>query len=223
MSEDVSSKLIEGLNWRYATKAFDPSRKVSSEDLEALLESMRLAPSSFGLQPWKFIVVSDPSLKQKLMEVSWSQQQVVQAPYVIAICTPVQITREHVSSYMACIEKAQPAKNPDEKHRQEARLASFQKRIEEFISEMGDGERRAWAKRQAYIAMGFLLYSCAQMRIDSCPMEGFEKEKAEQVLGLPGLGLELVSIVPIGYRSDSDSYARSQKARFSKSEVVMRQ
>ncbi|MFA5106292.1 MAG: NAD(P)H-dependent oxidoreductase [Candidatus Micrarchaeia archaeon] len=222
MPEDVSSKLIEGLNWRYATKAFDPLKKVSDADIAALLESMRLAPSSFGLQPWKFMVISEQGLKDRLMAASWNQQQVGQAPYVIAICVPREITKGHISSYMACIEKAQPAASEQERQKQKERLAGFQKRIEGFLSAMPPEARTAWARMQAYIAMGFLLYTCAQMRIDSCPMEGFEREKAEEVLGLSKLGLELVAIVPVGYRSASDSHALAKKARFGTGEVIIR-
>ncbi|HQT44583.1 MAG TPA: NAD(P)H-dependent oxidoreductase [Candidatus Micrarchaeota archaeon] len=218
---DEQLKVIESLNWRYATKSFDPEKKVSDADLGALLESLRLAPSSFGLQPWKFIVISDKKAKERLMAACWNQQQIVQAPYVIAICTPKELGSSHVSAYMASIAGAQPAKDGAEKEKENARLASFQKRIEEFMAAMPEEELKCWAKRQAYIAFGFLLYACAQLRVDACPMEGFAREQAEEVLGLGKMGLELAVLAPIGYRSENDSHAKEAKVRFDAKDVII--
>ncbi len=214
-------EVIDSLNWRYATKSFDPEKKVSDADLGALLESLRLAPSSFGLQPWKFLVISDKIVKERLMAACWNQQQIVQAPYVIAICTPKNFGSSHVSAYMESISRAQPAKDDAEKEKQKARLASFQKRIVEFMAAMPEEELKCWAKRQAYIAFGFLLYACAQLRIDACPMEGFAREQAEEVLGLGKMGLELAVLAPIGYRAESDAHALERKVRFDAKDVII--
>ncbi len=220
-NNNAAKEIIETLNWRYATKEFDPTRKVSDSDLETLLESLRLAPSSFGLQPWKFIVVSDKEIKKRLVAACWGQKQLERASHVIVTCVPKTLADSHVSAYMASIDSVNPVTGMVEKTAQKARLAGFKKVIEGYLASLSKERKSEWYKEQTYIAQGFLLFACAQMRIDACPMEGYLKSEVEKILGLEKLGLELVTIVPIGYRSATDKHASEKKVRFAKKDVFI--
>ena len=203
--------IIQALNRRYATKQFDSNKKISQQDLATLLESLRLAPSSFGMQPWKFIHVKNPETRTKLQEASYGQGQVTQASDLIIIASKVHVQEKDIDEYIEDIMKTRtsPERTEDEKKG----LETFKQRIRGSITNKTEEELKRWSQKQAYIAMGVLLTTCALLEIDACPMEGFEPAKYNEILGLdPELTATLV--IPVGYRNSEDKYATLPKVRF---------
>lgn len=207
-------KILEDLRWRYATKEFDTSKKVSSEDLETLLESLVLSPSSFGLQPWKFVVVENQELKDQLLAHSWHQKQVTQASHVIVLCRPTTFGDTDIEAFIKSTAEAR-SQNPED-------LKGYQDMMSGFLARMDDNQKNEWMKNQIYIALGNLMTVAAQMRIDACPMEGFIGPEYDKVLGLTEKGLASVVVCPVGYRAASDKYGELAKVRYSKEDLVIR-
>jgi len=205
-----SQTLLDSLNWRYATKHFDPHRKIPDSDLHTLLEAMRLAPSSFGLQPWKFIVVTDQDLKTKLMAESWNQAQVRDCSHLIVFAARRTVDVHYVDHF---IDSVAQQRNVDRHHLQGYRnvMADF---VRKTAHEIGN-----WAERQCYLPLAILLQTAAQMQIDACPMEGLDPIGYDRLLGL-GAEFFTVCACPVGYRSEHDKYAKMAKVRFSTDEVI---
>jgi nitroreductase len=197
---------------RYATKQFDPGSAISAEAWDALLDSLVLAPSSFGLQPWKFLVVENPDIRARLREVSWNQPQLTDASRLVVIATLDDMTPDHVDAWMECLAAAQ-GKSADE-------LAAYRGMIDGFVGALDPAARKSWNSRQCYIALGQLMASAATMGIDSCPLEGIDKAAYDQILGLNQSGYSTVVACALGYRSAGDKYAASPKARFKREQVV---
>lgn len=202
------------LHWRYATKKFDPTRKVSKEALNELLEVLRLAPSSFGLQPWKFILVEDQNLRKEVRKYAWDQTQVTDASDLIVLCSLKTMDEVYIKSFVAQIAKSRGIA-PEA-------LAGYEQVMIGFAKGKSPQDLSNWMKKQVYIALGMLLYACAQKGIDSCPMEGFDSKKVDEVLGLGQEGLESVVFCPVGYRASDDTYAQHKKARFEQNEILIR-
>ncbi len=205
--------IIEKLNWRYATKQFDSSKKIPESDWNILEESLRLAPSSYGLQPWKFIVIQNPELRKKLKAVSWDQPQVEDSSHFVVLTTLKKIDAAHVKKFINSMAQ------------QRGIETSSLKSYEELMS--GDiikGPRSAiagfWAQRQAYIAMGFLMETAALMNIDACPMEGLDPEAYDKILELTSSPYATVAAVALGYRHADDKYQHLKKVRFTKEDVI---
>ncbi len=208
-------QLIGSLQWRYATKQFDPQRKITQEDWETLEQSLLLSPSSFGLQPYKFIVVSDPSIREKLVAVSWGQRQVAEASHLVVFAVKNSLTEADIEHYLSRIAEVRGV--PRES------LASFRDMLlGGIIKGMDPATRKAWAARQAYIALGNFLNSAALLGIDACPMEGFDPAKYDEILGLDKRGLNTVVVATAGYRAATDRYASLKKVRFPREELVVR-
>ena len=207
------SKIIEALNWRYACKKFDSTKKLSETDFNTLLEALRLTPSSYGMQPWKFIVVESTQLREKLVAASWNQQQVIEASHLIVICAPKVIDEAFVDAYLA--DTAQT------RGQDISELEGFKKMLMNITKKSSDDQYR-WAKNQCYIALGSLLTICGDMKIDSCPMEGFKPKEYNNILGLDELGLTSVVACPVGYRRDDDKYSKLKKVRFPLKELVIK-
>jgi len=206
------NKIIEDLNWRYACKKFDASKKISDKDFEIILESLRLTASSFGLQPWKFVVVKNVELREKLVAASWNQQQVKDASHLIVLCAPSYLDEKFVTDY---VEDTAKTKNVDV-----SELAGFQKMLM-MIPNKKIEDQMIWSKNQIYIALGNLLNTCAQLRIDSCPMEGFKPSEYDQILGLGEFGLKSVLVCPVGYRDSADKYITQPKVRYPLNQLVI--
>jgi len=205
--------VLQQLNWRYATKKFDPSQKIPPETWSLLEQSLVLAPSSFGLQPWKFFVVQDPAIREKLVEYSWGQKQVVDASHLVVLTLKATIDAEYVDHYLARMAEVQgvPVGN----------LQKFGDVVKGFIvNPPYPLDMQEWAARQVYIALGQLMVTAAMVGVDTCPMEGFNPAKYDEVLGLPELGYKSVVVCPVGYRASDDKYATSPKVRFPTAEVV---
>ncbi len=204
--------LLAALRWRYATKRFDPARIIPPTTWDALEESLVLTPSSFGLQPWRFVVVRDPALRANLSEESWKQSQVTDASHFIVLTARTDLTSSDVDTWMDRMAEIQ--QTPPET------VAVIRGMIQGFAESMSHDERRSWNMHQAYIALGQLMASAAVMEIDTCPMEGLSRTGYDQVLGLGGSGYTTVVACALGYRLPDDRAATTAKARFERSHVI---
>lgn len=215
MSNTISAtQLLGQLNWRYATKQFDPARKISAADWAALEEALVLSPSSGGLQPWAFIVVNDPATREKLVSASFGQAQVKDASHLVVFAARTNFGEADVDSHLEQTAKVRGI--PVES------LAAFRGMlVGGIVNAMDDPARMAWAGRQAAIALGNLLTSAALLGIDACPMEGFVPAQYDEILGLKARGLAAVAICPLGYRAETDGYADLPKVRFPKEKVLL--
>ena len=201
------------LNWRYATKKFDSSKKISKQEFTELLEVLRLAPSSFGLQPWKFVIVHDPVLRKKLRPHAWNQLQVTDADSLIVFCSLTTMDEKYINHYTDLIARTRGVKRESLSGYEQMMIASLKDKSPEAISH--------WMKNQVYIALGIFLAECAHRKIDACPMEGFDSGKFDEILGLPQQGLESVVLCAVGYRAADDQYAQLKKVRFDQNEVFI--
>lgn len=207
------ANIIDQLNWRYATKLFDPTKKVSDQDFETILESLRLTASSFGTQPWKFVVVKNPDIREQLKKASWDQPQMTDASHLIVLCRINEITPAYIDKYVA--DKAKDLNEPIENSK------GAKDMMIGFLNGKSTEEKTVWLRNQVYIALGNLLTTCASLNIDACPMEGLDAAKFDEILGLEKYGINTVVACPIGYRSENDKYATRKKFRFPKAELVI--
>ncbi len=209
------SDLLSALNWRYATKAFDPAKPVTDAEWNALLEALRLAPSSFGLQPWKFIDVRTPELRARLREASWGQTQVTDASRFVVLAVKQSMDAAHIDRMMHATAAARNA--PLEA------LSGYRKMIDGFVANVAAaGKLETWSARQVYIAAGQLMTSAAVLGIDTCPLEGIDPAKYDELLGLTGTGYATVMAIAVGHRSAEDKYAATPKVRFPSEDVIER-
>ena len=204
--------LLAALRFRYATKAFDPARKIPTETWDAFEKSLVLTPSSFGLQPWKFLVVENPEIREKLKAASWNQPQLIDASHLVVLTARTDLTQADIDSWIARLSEIQGT--PIEA------LAGLSGMISSFSSAMTPAEKQAWNTRQVYIALGQLMTSAAVLGIDSCPLEGISPADYDTILGLPGTGYATAVACALGYRSPEDKYAVAPKARFPDAQVI---
>lgn len=206
------SKVTEVLNWRFAVKQFDPSKKLSESQLKDMTEAMRLSPSSFGLQPWKFLVISDPEVKKKLRGASWNQAQVEDCSHLVVLCGVKNITNEDVDQFINF--------TAETRDQDPANLKGYADVVKGFLAGMDEPKIQGWSKNQVYIALGTLMTAAAYEGIDTCPIEGFEPEKYDDVLGLGDKGLKSMVVCALGVRSEDDKYGKLAKIRYPESQVV---
>lgn len=204
--------ILSALKWRYATKKFDPQKKVSDKEINDLLECLRLSPSSYGLQPWKFLVISNPDLRAELQKHAYNQPQIVDASHLIVLCAKTTIDKKYVEMYTSEIARIRGIPRESLKEYEQMMTGFVTSHTPQFLTE--------WAKRQVYLALGILLESSALKGIDACPMEGFDCIKFDKVLKLESQGLASAVLCTVGYRSSSDDYAQAKKVRFETSAVV---
>jgi nitroreductase len=198
-------KLINDLKWRYATKQFDNTKNIPEEELKQLMEVVRLAPSSYGLQLYKVLIINDQETREKLKAASWNQNQITDASALVVFCNYKDIHDNHIDDYI--------------KLKSETELIDINKLkgygdfMKRKVKEMTKSEKDSWTKRQTYIALGFLLTACAELKIDACPMEGFEVDKYNEILDLAEQNLSASVITAIGYRDKSDKTQNLPKVR----------
>ncbi len=204
--------IIKNLEWRYATKEFDPAKKISDDDMHTLLESARLAPSSYGLQPWKFVVVENPELREKLKAVAWNQGQITDASHLVVLCRLAALDETHVQKHVEKTAELRAVSLEELAGFKDMMLGDIKNRTKEGLE--------TWMAKQVYIALGFMLHTAAQMQIDTCPMEGFDSQQFDEILGLDKLGVNSVVLCAIGHRKEGDKLAKAAKARSHKDEVV---
>jgi nitroreductase len=206
------SKLLDDLNWRYAAKSFDPSKKLTEDQVNTLAESLRLSASSFGLQPWKFIFVSNQETKNKLLAQSWNQAQVTECSHHIVLCYQDNFGDDDVDRFLKS--------TADARNVGVETLEGFGKVMKGFLSSKDLDQKHTWMKDQVYLALGSLLVVCAEMRIDACPMEGINQNEYDKILGLDKTGWKTAVACPVGFRASGDKYAELAKVRYPLSDVV---
>ncbi|SDR66324.1 Nitroreductase [Gillisia sp. Hel1_33_143] len=202
---------IENLNWRYATKQFDPTKKISQEELDFLLEAIQLSASSYGLQPYEIIVVDNAQIQEKLKAAAWNQSQLTDASHVLVFANMKSVDENYVDAYMDTIAKTRKLKVED--------LSGFKDMIKNTILQLSDEDQVQWTAKQAYIALGNLLSAAANFKIDVCPMEGFSAEEFDEILGLKERNLTAAAIATVGFRSAEDQTQFAAKVRKSKEDL----
>jgi len=208
------TQLLQALQWRYATKAFDPTRKIPSATWTTLQEALVLSASSFGLQPYQFIDVSDPETRAELLPHAWNQGQVVDASHFVVFASRTALTETEIDRFLDRIVKIRGGNREDLEGYRQMMLGSL----------LGGDEAKAripqWTARQAYIALGNLLTSVALLGVDACPMEGFIPAEFDKILNLSAQGYTAVVSCALGYRSTEDKYASAPKVRPQISELI---
>ncbi|MEM9119954.1 MAG: NAD(P)H-dependent oxidoreductase [Cyanobacteria bacterium P01_F01_bin.56] len=208
-----AQQVLQQLNWRYATKKFDPAKKIPDATWQALEQSLVLAPSSFGLQPWKFFVIRNPEIRQQLQKMAWGQSQIVDASHLVCLAIKKGVNSDDVAPYIDRI--------ADVRQTAKENLQGLGNVIQGFLKEPPFPlDVDAWAARQVYIALGFFLYSAAMLGVDTCPMEGFVPAQVDELLGLPEQGYGSVVLCTAGYRAEDDKYIDMAKVRFETEQVV---
>lgn len=202
---------LHALNWRYAVKRFDPTRKISDKDWNILAESLRLSPSSYGLQPWKFIVVQDPKLREELRVHSWNQSQVTDCSHYVVLTTLVNMSKDYIDSYIEDMAKTRSVAKET--------LMGFEKMLIQNLITNPPQSVLDWSHRQSYIAMGNIMTTAALFHIDACPMEGMVPAKYDEVLGLDKTDYRTVAGVALGYRHTEDKLQYQKKVRFPQDKV----
>jgi nitroreductase len=206
-----SDALLASLRWRIATKKFDAAKKISEAQWGALEEALVLAPSSYGLQAWKFFVVDDPAIREKLKPLAYGQSQITDADKLVVFAVKKDAGAADVERFVERISEVR--KLPV------TALEPYKKMMAASVS-LPPEKVAAWLTRQVYIALGVFLTSAAALGVDACPMEGFDKDKFDEILGLPAKGWNSVVLATAGYRAADDAYAMQAKVRFPKPEVV---
>jgi nitroreductase len=209
------NQLIGQLNWRYATKQFDPQRKIGAEEWAALEEALVLTPSSFGLQPWKFVVVTDPAVRERLVPASHGQRQAADASHLVVFAIKKNLSEQDIDEYLSRISEVRGVPRESLGHYRGVMVGSLVKGLDE-------SKRNDWATKQVYIALGNFLTSAALLGIDACPMEGIDPAKYNEILGLSKNGLGTVVAAAAGYRAATDKYSHAKKVRFSRDHVLVR-
>jgi nitroreductase len=208
----TSQLLLDRLNWRYATKQFDPNRKINAQDWAAIEEALLLTPSSGGLQPWKFIVVTDPAVRAKLLPASYGQAQITDASHLVVFAAKKNFSEVDVDAFINHTAATRGVAVES--------LAPFRGMlVGGIVQAMDEPARDAWARNQTYIALGNLLTSAALLGVDACPMEGFDRAQYDDLLGLKAQGYATAVIATLGYRTAADRYANAPKVRFSKEQI----
>ncbi|WFO16196.1 NAD(P)H-dependent oxidoreductase [Cellulophaga baltica 4] len=197
--------LINNLEWRYATKKFDTSKKVSTENLEQIKKAIQLSASSYGLQLYKVLIIESKELREKLKSASYGQTQITEASHLVIFCNYSKVTEEHVDEYFALKSQIEKVNISD--------LKDYSDFIKADVNNKSKIEKDKWTSNQTYLALGNLLNACAELKIDACPMEGFEREKYNKILSLEEQGLNTSVIATIGYRSDNDTSQHTAKVR----------
>ncbi|WP_419212281.1 NAD(P)H-dependent oxidoreductase [Maribacter sp. X9] len=204
--------VLDKLNWRYATKKFDPSKKVSKEDLGTLLEAARMTASSYGLQPYHFFVVEDDKVRATLRKASWDQPQITDSSYLLVLANKPTFDESLVDNFIDNIVDVRGIAKED--------LAGYEQMMKGALMGLTDAQKASWTSSQAYIALGNLLTIAAEMGIDTCPMEGFDKAQYNEILGLTEKNLNAAVVLAIGYRSEEDETQHYPKVRYSKENLI---
>jgi nitroreductase len=213
MSAIGTETLLSQLHWRYATKQFDPTRKIDPVTWAALEEALVLSPSSFGLQPWRFYVITDRATKEKLVPLSWGQRQLADASHIVVFAVKHPISAADVRRHIERTAQVR-GRSVDE-------FAGFETVVNDFLENPpGSLDIKAWSSRQVYIALGSFMISAALLGVDTCPMEGLDPAGYDQTLGLEGTGFWTVAACPAGYRAAEDKYSALPKVRFEKEDII---
>lgn len=204
----MNKQLIEALEWRYACKKFDADKRISDTDLNTILDSIQLTPSSYGLQPIKVLLIETKELREQIKPIAWNQAQVVDASHLLVFCHYTALSESYVDQHVSLM--AQTRNLPIEK------LQGFGTHVKASIASLNADHVNQWTAKQTYIALGQVLLSCALLHIDATPMEGFDRKALDELLDLSKDGLSASLLCPIGYRHAEDPYIALKKVRKTK-------
>lgn len=203
----------ENLNWRYATKSYDTTKKLSDEQRQAVLDALRLSPSSMGLQPWKFIHVTDPAIREKLRAAAYNQPQLTEASDIIVLASRIGMDETYVDACLKSV--AETREMPVEA------LADYRKMLMGAVNGRSQEALTEWSARQVYIALGVALAIAAELRIDATPMEGFDSKQFDEILGLSEYSVTSRTILALGFRSPEDKTQFMKKTRFAAENIII--
>ena len=201
--------IIDSLNWRYATTKFDTNRVVADSDIKKLKEIVKLSPSSWGLQFYKIMIITDDKLKNKLLPAAYNQNQIADCSHLFVFCSLKEVFESDID---IMIEQFHLLRAEDDNYSRKS-TESYASGAKKSILGMNEQKQTEWLKKQCYIALGQLMVGCADMRIDSCPMEGFKSDEFDKILGIQSQNLTSVVLLPVGYRSQDDQYQHKTKVR----------
>lgn len=207
------STFLKNQNWRYATKKFDATKKITDADLAFLKEAIRLSTSSYGLQPYKVFIIENPELRAKLVAASYGQAQVADASHLLVFANELNFGAAGIDQFATTICKTR-----------ELPLEAIQGYVDYMkgnITGLPEDVRNIWTAKQTYLALGNLLNAAAELHIDVTPMEGFIPEQVNEILGLEKLGLNATLLAPIGYRHTEDATQHHKKVRKSNEELFI--
>ncbi len=207
------SNFITDANWRYATKKFDTSKKISNEDLATLKEAIRLSASSYGLQPYKVIIVENPELRAKLQPAAWGQSQITEASHLVVFANIVDFGEEEIVAYFKDLTETRNI--PMEA------VQGYADFMKSKVISLPAETKNTWTSKQTYLALGNLLNAAAELKIDVTPMEGFDPAQFNEILGLEKLGLSAVLVAAVGYRHENDDTQHYAKVRKSNEELFI--
>lgn len=209
----MNKQIIEALQWRYAVKKFDAAKKISEENWQTLAESLRLSASSYGFQPWKFLVVQNPEVRKQLRNFSWNQSQVEDCSHLVVFAFLKKIDLNYVDRYIRRMVEVRGGTAENYKGFRDNANAKL-------LTGRRANDLDHWAERQSFIAMGQLLETAALLKVDSCPMEGIEPAEYDRILGLENSEYQTIAAVALGYRHPEDKYQHLPKVRFSQEEII---
>lgn len=201
----MMKQIIDDLNWRYAVKKFDDKAILSNEEVSTVVEVARLTATSYGLQAMKLIEVNSKELREQLKEAAYQQSQVTEASHLLVFCALKEIPEDYIDQYAHLTAAV--------RNKTLAEIEGFSNYMKHSIGSMKAADVLEWNKKQCYIALGKVLTACANMKIDSCPMEGFDVQKADEILGLVDRNLTSVLLLPIGFRHKEDKNQHLKKVR----------
>jgi len=208
--------ILDSMRWRYATKKFDCTKKISDQDLADLKEAIRLAPSSYGFQLFKVLIVTDPEIKKKLYKESYLQSQVKDCSHLFIFCSYKTVTNDHIDEFTSLMEeyrKQDKEQGITKTLQSKAKILAYGAIAKTDLGSRKEEDLLQWMKKQCYIAMTHLLVACADKRIDACPFEGFRSAQYDKILGLENRNLTSTVLVPVGFRSEEDYHQHRSKVR----------
>lgn len=208
---DISDELTKSWDWRYATKKFDPGKKLDETVFHTILSAARMAPTSYGLQPFHLTAIRDEKLKERIHSEASAQAQIIDSQVLVIFSVPENVTDQQVDSYIDLL--------AEQRDTDPAKLQAFASTIKGSLSSMSEMDKQKWSAKQAYLSQGFLLQTAALLKVDACPMEGFNQAKLRNVLPNHEDKLPVV-MVALGYRSDEDKYAKLNKVRKSMDDLL---
>lgn len=207
------NEIKQALSWRYATKRFDATRKISESDWETLTNSLKMAPSSYGVQPWRFLDVQNSEIRNQLKQVSWNQSQITDADHLVVLLYKEKIDEAYIQDYVNQVASTRGVEL--------ATLEGYKDMmVQNLVKNLSPEKSAGWAQRQTYIAMGFLLETAALLKIDSCPMEGFDSSAYDKILQLEDTGWKSIAVVTLGYRHAEDAFQNHKKVRFPEEQLI---
>jgi nitroreductase len=213
MNPISNEQLLEALNWRYATKVFDATKKIPADVWQALEQALVLTPTSYGLQPYKFLVINDPAKRSELLPHAWNQKQVVDCSHFVVLTARTEMKEADVNKLISRISSVRGVPS-------ETMTPYWNMMIGDVVHGARGKIAHEWATRQVYIALGNLMTCAAVLGVDACPMEGFVPAEFDRLLKLENSGYASVVCCALGYRAENDKYAKLAKVRFEPKDLV---